>query len=109
MFTTGTLTSRIHDGQHPLSMATTFLQQARHFNAPDVNIALPTINTLYTMPFTSQLSSTNANLAQSTLRNADSDDADYSQSNDNSDWSPVVGIGDILIQKCSFLRNSFQH
>ena len=61
-------------------MATTSLQQARHVNAPEVNIALPTINTLYAMPSISQLSSTHTNLAQSNLRNADSDDADYSQS-----------------------------
>jgi hypothetical protein len=108
-FTTGTLTSRIHDGRHPLSMATTSLQQARHVNAPEVNIALPTINTLYAMPSISQLSSThtNTNFAQSKLCNTDSDNADYSQSNDNSDCSPVVGVGDILIEKCSFLRNSF--
>jgi hypothetical protein len=58
-FSTSTSTSRIHDGQHPLSMATTSLQQARHFNAPEVNIALPTINTLHAMPSMSQLSSTN--------------------------------------------------
>jgi hypothetical protein len=106
-FTTSTLTSRIPEGQHPLSMATTALQQARHFNAPEVNIALPTINTLYAMPSISQLSSTPTNITQSNLRNADSDDADYSQCNATSDCSPVVGVGDILIEKCSFLRNSF--
>ena len=89
-------------------MATTSLQQARHFNAPEVNIALPIINTLYAMPSISQLSSTHINLAQSNLGNADSDDAEYSQSTYNSDFSPVVGDGDILIKKCSFLRNSFQ-
>jgi hypothetical protein len=107
-FTTGTLTSCIHDGQHPLSMATTSLQQARHFNAPEVNIALPTINTLYAMPSKRQLSSTHTNLAQSNLRNTDSDNADYFKSNDNSNCSPVVGVGDILIKKCSFLRNSIR-
>ncbi len=89
-------------------MATTSLQQARHFNAPEVNIVLPTINTLYAMPSISQLSLTHTNLAQSNLCNADSDDADYSQSYDNSDCSPVIGVGDILIEKCFFLRNSFQ-
>jgi hypothetical protein len=107
-FSIGMLTSRIHNGQHPLSMATTSLQQARHFNAPEVNIALPTINTLYAMPSISQLSSTHTNFAQLNLRNADSDDADNSQSNDNSYCSLVVGVGDILIKKCSFLRNSFR-
>jgi hypothetical protein len=107
-FTTSTLTSRIPDGQHLLSMATTALQQARHFNAPEVNIALPTINTLYAMPSISQLSSTATNITQLNLRNADSDAADYSQCNDNSDCSPVVGVGDILTEKCSFLRNSFR-
>ena len=76
-------TSRSHDGQHPLSMATTSYQQARHFNAPEVNIVLPTINTLHAMPFMSHLLSTQTNLAQSNLRYADFDDADYSQDNDN--------------------------
>jgi hypothetical protein len=33
---TGKSTSRSHDGRHPLSMATTSHQQARHFNAPEV-------------------------------------------------------------------------
>jgi hypothetical protein len=89
-------------------MATTSLQQTRHFNAPEVNIALPTINTLYAMPSMSQLSSTHINLAQSIFHYTDSDDADYSQSNDNSNCFPVVGVGDILIKKCSFLRNSFR-
>jgi hypothetical protein len=88
-------------------MATTALQQARHFNAPEVNIALPTINKLYAMPSISQLSSTPTNITQLNLRDADSDDAEYSQCNDTSDCSPVVGVGDILIEKCSFLRNSF--
>jgi hypothetical protein len=106
-FSTGTSTSCIHDVQHPLSMATTSLQQARHFNAPEVNIVLPTINTLHAMPSMSQLSSTHTNLAQSNLRYADSNDADNSQSNKNSDCFPVVGVGNILIEKCSFLRNSF--
>jgi hypothetical protein len=107
-FTTSTLTSRIPDGQHPLSMATTSLQQARHFNAPEVNIALPPINTLYAMPSISQLSSSPTNITQLNFCNADSDDADYSQCNDTSDCSPVVGVGDMLIEKCSFLRNSFR-
>jgi hypothetical protein len=89
-------------------MATTSLQQARHFNAPEVNIALPIINTLYAMPSISQLSSTPTNITQSDLHKADSDDADYSQCNDNSDCFPVVGVGGILIEKYSFLRNSFR-
>ena len=76
-------TSRSHDGQYPLSMATTSYQQARHFNAPEVNIVLPTINTLHAMPFMSHLLSTQTNLAQSNLRYADFDDADYSQDIDN--------------------------
>jgi hypothetical protein len=108
-FTTSTLTSRIHDGQHPLSMATTSLQQARHFNTPRISIALPTTNTLYAMPSISQLSSTATNKTQSNTRNADADDADFSQCNDtSSDCSPVVGVGDILVEKCSFLRNIFR-
>ena len=56
--TTGTSTSHSHDGRHPLSMATTSHQQATHFNIPEVNIALPTINTLNAMPSISHLSST---------------------------------------------------
>jgi hypothetical protein len=108
VFTTSTLTSRSPDGQHPLSMATTALQQARHFNAPAISIALPTINTLYAMPSISQLSSTSTNITQSNTRNTDSDDADFSQCNDTSDCLPVVGVDNILIEKCSFLRNSFR-
>jgi hypothetical protein len=96
-----------HDGQHPLSMATTSLQQARHFNAPEVNIVLPTINTLCAMPSVSQLSSTPTNFSQLNLRNTDSDNADYSKCNDISICSPVVGVGNIHIKKCSFPRNSF--
>ncbi len=107
-FTTSILPSRSPNGQHPLSMATTALQQTRHFNAPEINIALPTINTLYAMPSISQLSSTATNISQSNIRNADSDDANYSLWNDTSDCSPVVGVGNILIKKCSFLRNSFR-
>ncbi len=89
-------------------MATTALQQARRFNAPEINIALPTINTLYALPSISQLFSTATNITQSNTRNADSDDADFSQCNDTSDCSPVVGVGNILIEKCSFLRNNFR-
>ena len=63
-FTTSTLTSRRRDGQHPLSMATTALQQARHFNTPEISIALPTTNTLYAMPSINQLSSTATNITQ---------------------------------------------
>jgi hypothetical protein len=107
-FTTGSLTSRIHEGQHPLFMATTSFQQARHFNAPEVNIALPTINTVHAMPSMSQLSSIQTGLAQANLRYADFDNADYSQDNDNYDCFPVVGVDDIFIEKCSFLRNSFR-
>ena len=106
--TTGTATSRRHDGQHPLSIATTSHQQARHYNAPKVNIALPTLNTLHTMPSTSHLSSTHTHVAQLNLQYTDFDDANYSQDNDNYECFPVVGVGDILIQKCSFLRNSFR-
>ena len=81
--TTGTSTSHSHDGRHPLSMATTSHQQATHFNIPEVNIALPTINTLNAMPSISHLSSTQTDLAQSNLHYTDFDDADYSQDNDN--------------------------
>ena len=95
--TTGTATSRSHDGRHPLSMATTSHQQARHFNAPEVNITLPTINTLHTMPSMSNLSSTQTDLAQSNVRYADFDDGDYSHNNDNHDFIPVHGIDDIII------------
>ena len=108
MLSTGTSTSRSHDGHHPLSMATTSHQQARQFNAPEVNIAVPNINTLHAMPFMSHLSSTQTNLAQSNLRYTDFDNADYSQDNDNYDCFPVVGVGNILIKKCSFSRNSFR-
>jgi hypothetical protein len=83
------------------------LQQARHFNVPEINTALPIINTLYAMPSISQLSSTATNITQSNIRNADSDADDFSQCNDTSDCSPVVVVGNILIKKCSFLRNSF--
>ncbi len=38
----------------------------------------------------------------------DSGDADLFQCNDTSDCAPVVGVGNILIEKCSFLRNSFR-
>ena len=81
---------------------------------------MPTINTLYVMPSISQLSSTATNITQSNLRNAHSDDADFAQCNDTSDdadlfqcndtsdCAPVVGVGNILIEKCSFLRNSFR-
>ena len=88
-------------------MTTTSHQQARHFNAPEVNIPLPTINILNSMPSISHLSSTQTDLAQSNLRYADFEDADYSQDNDNHDFS-VHGVDDILFKKCSFLRNSFQ-
>ena len=60
------------------------------------------------MPSISQLSSTATNITQSNTRNDDSDDVDFSQCNDTSDCPPVVGVGDILIEKCSFLRNSFR-
>ncbi len=60
------------------------------------------------MPSMSQLSSTHTNLAQSNSRYADFDNADYSQDNDNYNCFPVVGVGDMLIEKCSFLRNSFK-
>jgi len=100
--TTSTITSRSPEGQHPLSMATTSLQHATHFNAPEVNIALPTVNTLYAMPSISQLSSTATNITQSNIHNADSDDADFSQCNDTSYCSPVGGVGNILIEKVLF-------
>ncbi len=58
-------------------MATTALQQARHFNTPEISIALPIINTLYAMPSISQLSSTATNITQLNTRNADADDADF--------------------------------
>ena len=90
-------------------MATTSHQQARHCNAPEVNITLPTINTLHAMPSMSHLSSTQTNIAQSNVRYADFDDADYSHDkNDNHDFNPVHGVDDIIIKKCSFLRNSFR-
>jgi hypothetical protein len=89
-------------------MATTSHQQARHFNAPEVNITLPTINTLYTMLSMSHLSSTQTDLAQSNVSYADFNDADYSHDNDNHDVIPVHGVDDIIIEKCSFLRNSFR-
>ena len=51
-------------------MATISHQQARHFNAPEVNIALPVINTLHAMPSISHLSSTQTDLAQLNLHYA---------------------------------------
>jgi len=104
--TTGMSTSHSHDGRNPLSMATTSHQQARHFNAQEVNIALPTINTLHTMLSMSHLSSTQTNLAQSNVHYTDFDDADYSHDNDNHNFIPVHGVNDIIIEKCSFLRNA---
>jgi len=89
-------------------MATTSHQQAIHFNAPEVNTALPTINTLHAMPSMSHLSSTQTDLAQSNVRYADFDNADYSQDNDNHNFIPVHGFDNIIIEKCSFLRNSFR-
>jgi len=106
--TTGKSTPHSHDGRHLLSMANTSHQQARHFNAPEVNIALPTINTLYTMPSMSHLSSTQTDIAQTNVSYADSDDADYSHDNQNHDFIPVHSIDDTIIEKCSFLRNSFR-
>jgi len=73
---TGKSTSRSHDRRHPLSMATTSHQQARHFNAPEVNITLPTMHTLRAMPSMSHLSSTHTDLAPSIVRYADFDDDD---------------------------------
>ncbi len=89
-------------------MATTSHQHASHFNAPEVNINLPTTNTLHAMPSMSHLSFIQTNLAQSNERHADSDNADYSQDNDNHDYFSVHGIDNIIFEKCSFLRNSFQ-
>ena len=118
-FANSTLTSRSPDGQHPLSMATTALQQARHFNAPEVNIALPPINTLYAMPSISHLSSTATNSTHPNKCNADSDDADFAQCNDTSDdadlfqchdtsdCSPVVGVGNIPIQEMFVSEKQF--
>jgi hypothetical protein len=106
--TTGTSISRSYDGRHPLSMVTTFHQQVRHFNALEVNITLPTINTLHVMPSMSHLSSTQPDLAQLNLHYALSDDADYSQDNDNHNYFSVHGVDNIIIKKYSFLRNSFQ-
>ncbi len=61
------------------------------------------------MPSISQLSSTATNITQSNTRNTDAEDADFSQCNDtSSDCYPVVNVGDILIEKWSFLRNSFR-
>ncbi len=58
------------------------------------------------MPSTSHLSSTQTNLAQLNLRYANFDNAEYSQDNDNYDCFPVHGVDNIIIKKCSFLRNS---
>ncbi len=99
-------TSHSYDGRHPLSMATTSHQQARHFNAPEVNIPLPAINTLHAMPSISHLSSTQTNLAQSNLCYANSNNSDYSQDNNDYDCFPVHGVDGIITEKCSFLRNS---
>jgi hypothetical protein len=63
-------------------MVTTSHQQARHFNALEVNITLPIINTLHTMPSMRHLSSSKTDLAQSNVCYADFDDTDYSHDND---------------------------
>jgi len=94
VFANSTLTSRSPDGQHPLSMATTALQQARHFNAPEGNIALPPINTLYAMPSISHLSSTATNSTHPNKCNADSDDADFAQCNDTSEDADLFQCND---------------
>jgi hypothetical protein len=106
--TTGTSTSRTIDGRHPLSVATTSHQQAKCFNAPEANVTVPTINTLHAMPSMSHLSLTQTDLAQSHFRYADFNDTDFSQDNDNHDLLSVTGVDDIIIEKCSFLRNSFR-
>ena len=73
-------------------MATRSHQQARHVNAPEVNITLPTVNTLHTMPSMSHLSSTPTNLAQLNVRYTDFDDTDYSHDNYNHGFIPVHGL-----------------
>jgi hypothetical protein len=89
-------------------MATTSHQQTSHCNAPEVNIALPTIHTRHAMPSISHLSSTQTDLAQLNLHYANFDDVDYSQDSYNYDCFPVHGVDGIIIKKCSFLRNSFR-
>jgi len=66
------------------------------------------MHTLRAMPSMSHLSSTHTDLAPPNVRYADFDDADYSHDNDNHDFIPVHGVDDIIIEKCSFLRNSFR-
>ena len=106
--TNGTSFSRTIDGRHPLSVATTSHQQARCLNAPEAYVTVPTINTLHAMPSMSHLSSTQTKLAQSHLCYADFNDADFSQDNDNHNLFSVDSVDNIIIEKCSFLRNSFQ-
>jgi hypothetical protein len=106
--TTGTSTSRTIDGRHPLSLATTSHQQVKCFNAPEANVTVPTINTLHAMPSMSHLSLTQTDLAQSHFCYADFSDANFSQDNDNHDLFSVNGVDKIIIEKCSFLRNSFR-
>jgi hypothetical protein len=65
--TTGTSTSRIIDGRHPLSVATTSHQQAKCSNAPEANVTVLTINTLHAMPSMSHLSLTQTDLAESAV------------------------------------------
>jgi len=105
--TNGTSISCTIDEQHLLSGATTSHQQARCFNAPEVNVTVPTLNTLHAMPSMSHLSSTQTELAQSHFRYADFNDAGFSHDNDNHDLCSVNGVDNIIIEKCSFLRNSF--
>ena len=100
--------SRTIDGRHPLSMAITSHQQARCFTAPKANVTVPTINTLHAMPSMSHLSSTQTELAQSHFRYAVFNDANFFHNNDNHDLCSVNGVDNIIIQKCSFLRNSFR-
>ena len=91
-----------------ISRTTTSHQQARCFNAPEANVTVPTINTLHAMPSMSHLSSTQTELAQSHFRYADFNYTDFSHDNDNHDLCSVNGVDNIIIKKCSFLRNSFR-
>jgi hypothetical protein len=95
------------DGRHPLSVATTSHQQARCFNALEANVTVLTINTLHAMPSMSHLSSTQTKLAQLHFHYTDFNGANFSQDNDNHDLFFVNGVDNIIIEICSFLRNSF--
>ena len=109
--TTITPTSRrSYDERHPLSAANTAIQQARHFNAPEIDVAVPTMNTLQAMPSLAHLSATQSELESSNFRFSAFEDTDFSQNNEEDDdvAIPENNAENIVIETCSFVRNSIR-